>query len=33
MKGQDGETAGESDKYHWFIVRHYRSMLEKREKG
>lgn len=29
MKGQDGETAGEPDKYHGFVVTHYRSMLEK----
>lgn len=27
MKGQDGE----SDKYHGFIVMHYRSMLEKQK--
>lgn len=31
MKGQNGETAGESDRYHGFIVMHYISMLEKQK--
>lgn len=32
MKGQDGETAGESDTYHGFIVMRYISMLEKQKR-
>lgn len=32
MKGQDGETAGESDTYHGFIVKRYISMLEKQKR-
>lgn len=31
MKGQNGETAGESDRYHGFIVMRYISMLEKQK--
>ncbi len=31
MKGWDGETAGESDKYDGFIVMRYISMLEKQK--